>query len=386
MKNTAAKFPALFLALLGTFSSGVARAQNQTAAPPPASASAPSPDEVIPELTVNGKVYQDVRVNEITPTSIVIFYRGGIASIALADLPPDLQQRFGYNPGQAAAELARQKADADARRAHEESSPLAGEGSPDAADRILESFGQPPKVFEEVNMRPRFELLGIDAKNQGARPSCAVFAVVSALEYQQSPPDGPAPSLSEEYLIWATLKTLGQAGIRLPKTDVPGFDVGFSLVEVIQALRAYGIALESELPYHVTADNPVIYEPNADVIASAKLRSPVNGYIITGREPAMQIANLVQALNQGVPVIVGLKWPSDAAVNNTGVLDNQTDMDKGAHAVVIVGYRTSTGRIEDAQFLFKNSYGVQWGDHGYGIATYNYLMKNLEMAMFMDVR
>jgi hypothetical protein len=378
MKSTAAKSLALFLALLGTFSV-VVRAQNQ-AAPPPAD------PNYIPELRVGSKVYENVHVREVTPTSIVILYRGGLGSVALADLPPDLQQRFGYDPDKAAAVIARDKADAESLRAHEAGSPLAGEGSLDAADRILQSFGQPPKIFQEVNMRPRFEQLGIGAENQGARPSCAVFAVVTALEYQQSPANGPAPQLSEEYLIWGTLKTLGQAGIRLPKTDVPGFDVGFSLVEVTQALRAYGIALESELPYHVSSANPVIYEPGDDIIASAKLRSPVNGYVITGRQPAMQIANIINTLNQGVPVIIGLKWPNDAAVNKTGVLDTQTDLAPNDHAVVLVGYRTSTGRIEDTQFLFKNSYGAQWGDHGYGIATYNYLLKNLAIAMFMDVR
>jgi hypothetical protein len=389
--KTAAPFRLFsMLALLGALM-GPAFAQNQTApaspaAPPSAASDDPDAPILIPELKAAGKTYENVRVREVTPTSVIIQYHGGMASVALADLPPDLQQRFGYEPAKAAVETARLKTEAESRRAHESLSPLAGEGSMYAADRILQNFGAPPKIFQEVNMRPRFEQLGIDAKNQGARPSCAVFAVVSALEFQQAPPTGPAPRLSEEYLIWATLKTLGKAGVRMPKTETPGFDIGFSLVEVTQALRTYGIALESEQPYHLTVDNPRILEPDPSIIDSAKLRCPVNGYLIPGREPASEIGNMIQVLNQGVPVIAGLKWPAEAAVNKTGVLDAQPGQDKDLHAIMFVGYRSPTGRLEDTQFLFKNSYGNQWGDAGYGLASYHYLEKNLQVAMFMDVR
>jgi hypothetical protein len=386
MKSATAKS---FILVFAAFVTGLAVCAQDPAAPaPPATLAPDSPDElpIIPELHAAGKVYQNVHVREITPTSIIIFYPGGLTSIALADLPPEWQQRFGYDPAKAAAVVAAEQAEAAARIAHEAGSPLAGlDDSANAADRILQNFGKPPKIFQEVNMRPRFEMLGIGADNQGARPSCAVFAIVSALEYQRSPPDGPAPQLSEEYLIWATLKTLGQAGVRLPKKDMPGFDVGFSLIEVAQAVRAYGIALESELPYHLTAATPTIYEPSEEIIDAARLRSPVEGYIITGRDPAMQISNIIQALDQGVPVIVGLKWPADAAVNKTGVLDTQTNLNKDLHAVLFVGYRSSSNRLEDTQFLFKNSYGVQWGDKGYGLVSYAYLQKNLSMATFMDV-
>jgi len=44
-------------------------------------------------------------------------------------------------------------------------------------------------------------------------------------------------------------------------------------------------------------------------------------------------------------------------------------MADGGHAVTLVGYKSATGRIEDAVFIFKNSYGVDWGQGGYGTAT-----------------
>ncbi len=348
-------------------------------APPPFPA-------VIPEVQVGANVYYDVRILQVTPVSVVLGHRDGITSVPLADLPPDLQKRFGYDPAKAAAEEAQRQAENTAHQV--QANAAAGDKGPPTltAQEILQRFGQPPKIFGEVNMQPRFDQLGIDVKSQGARPSCAVFALVGALEYQRSPPAGPAPEYSEEYLIWATLKTLGKVGLAVPQGDSETLDIGFSLNEVAEALRAYGIALAEELPYHFTLTDPHVIEPATDVIERAKKRSPVDGFYITGRGPQMQIANIVQVLNAGVPVIAGMKWPEQKNFADNAELDGQPGLEKSAHAVLLVGYLTKTGKIEDAQFLFKNSFGEKWGTHGYGVATYKYLAGNLESALFLDAR
>ncbi len=358
----------------------MARGQSTAA---PATAAAPA---VIAELHAGKEVYYNARVVNVTPVTVVIAHRDGIASVPLADLPPELQKQLGYDPARAAAEEARRVAANDARKI--QASEVPGDKRPPQlnAQQILERFGTPPKIYAEVNMQPRFEHLGISAKSQGARPSCSVFALVSALEYQSAPPDGPAPDYSEEYLIWATLKALGKIGVAVPKGESETLDIGFALPEVVQALRGYGIALSDDLPYHFKLADPRVIEPSPDVIERAKKRTPANGYYIMGREPAAQIANLIQVLDAGVPVIAGVKWPEQKTFADNALLDAQPAGDNSGHAILLVGYRTKTGKIEDAEFLFKNSYGERWGDHGYGIATYKYLLKNLEDALFLDVR
>ena len=363
-------------------------------APAPAAASAPTAaapgsstgSAVISEVQVGQMVYHEVRVLQVTPVSVVLAHRDGITSVALADLPPDWQKRFGYDPAKAAQEAAARQAINNAHKVQANVAP--GDKGPPmlTAQEILQRFGTPPKIFAEVNLQPRFDLLGIGVKNQGSRPSCAVFALVSALEYQRSPPAGPAPEYSEEYMIWATLKTLGKVGMAVPKGEAENLDIGFSLNEVAEALRAYGIALGGELPYQFNLKNPHVLEPATDVIERAKKRSPVNGFYITGREPKAQIANMVQVLNAGVPVITGVKWPDQKKFGDSATLDEQTGEEKSGHAVLVVGYLTKTGKIEDAQFLFKNSFGEKWGDHGYGVATYKYLLGNLQTALFLDAR
>jgi hypothetical protein len=54
-------------------------------------------------LTVDGVTYSNVTFGTATPLSVSIRHRTGIASVPLAKLPPDLQQRLGYDPQKAAA-------------------------------------------------------------------------------------------------------------------------------------------------------------------------------------------------------------------------------------------------------------------------------------------
>ncbi len=364
-------------------------AWGQAAAPVAASgatATTAANSTIIPELHIGANVYYNARVLQQTPLTVVFAHRDGIVSVAMADLPPDLQKRFNYDPAKASAEAAKLQAADDARKIA--ANAAAGDKGPPilTAQEILQRFGTPPKIFKEVNMQPRFDQLGIGVKNQGSRPSCAVFALVSALEYQRAPIGGPAPEFSEEYLIWATLKTLGKLSLAVPQNPSETLDIGFSLNEVAEALRAYGIALAGELPYHFVMTDPHVLEPPADVIERAKKRSPVDGFYITGREPKAEIPNIIQVLNAGVPVIAGIKWPEQKKFGDNAQLDAQPGLDKNFHAILLVGYMTQTGKIEDAQFLFKNSYGEKWGDRGYGTASYKYLVANLQAALFLDAR
>jgi hypothetical protein len=54
-------------------------------------------------ITVDGITYSNVAWRTATPASVTIFHATGVASIPLEKLPPELQQRFGYDPQRAAA-------------------------------------------------------------------------------------------------------------------------------------------------------------------------------------------------------------------------------------------------------------------------------------------
>jgi hypothetical protein len=61
-------------------------------------------------ITVDGVTYSNVTWRTVTPATVSIFHQTGVASIPLEKLPPELQQRFGYDPRRAAAYQAQESA------------------------------------------------------------------------------------------------------------------------------------------------------------------------------------------------------------------------------------------------------------------------------------
>ena len=346
-------------------------------------------------LQVGKTTYQRVLVRSVNARTLMISHSGGLASIRLRDLPPDLQAAFGYKPE---AEAALDAADAEAvqRKAKETASRPATAaakhpGGNSSFDSLMQQFGQPPEIRPAVDLRPKFAELGLNVKNQGPRPSCAVFAIVSALEYQNAQLSGAAERFSEEYLVWATCKTLH----RLPRTAPAGEgaeadnsesldadDEGFSLEDVVTALRAYGIPLQSSLPYSFA--KTMSADPPANVIDEARNRRRVSVYALPGHDQATRIANLIQALDAGVTVAVGMQWPAWRTIR-TGYLSAQKPAGGAGHAVAVVGYENKTGAIADTVFIFKNSWGVKWGAGGYGYVTYGYLNLNMGNTALLEI-
>jgi hypothetical protein len=66
--------------------------------------------------TADGRAYPDVTVIKSEPDAVTILYRDGGALVPLAQLSPDLQRRFNYNPDRA-AKAAAARAQADAKSA-----------------------------------------------------------------------------------------------------------------------------------------------------------------------------------------------------------------------------------------------------------------------------
>jgi len=336
-----------------------------------------------PVLQVGATTYHDVRVRSVTVRSLVITHRDGLGSIRLRDLSPDLQKAFGYSPEtEATADAAAAKAPPPAL-VRKPSAPK--RPAPSKFDTLFRQFSQPPEIRPEVDLRPRFTELGLYAKNQGRRPSCAVFAVVSALEFQNAELLGHPEKLSEEYLIWASRKILGRdrpadANSTAPSTGDE--DEGFALGEVVAALRTYGIPLEDSMPDTLGKKMQDIAEPSPALIEEARRHCHVAVYPVPQTD---LIANLVQSLNAGVPVVIGVKWPHYAA-SQAGYLSRQQPMLGSGHAVTLVGYHSPTQSLDDVVFLFKNSWGVQWGAAGFGQATTEYLKANLTSAVILEVQ
>lgn len=364
------------------------------AEPPPAVLLRPG-DHLERLETRGGRVLEDLVVRSVTVRTLVVSYRGGIASIPLKDLGAELQQRAGYDPvlaQRAEAELDRVQADFKVRQAESRARMKALREKRELAryERIIQSFGSDPELKPELDLRPLFAELELGVKSQGRRPSCSVYAVVGAIEFLNAQQGGRAEKFSEEYLIWATMRTVRRKPVEIVDSgiefeDVRRLDAGFALEEVVQALRGYGIPLLSVMPNLPGRSMSAIPDPSPEVVAEARQRKRVSVGGIPGRDPRTVMSNLVHALNQGVPLPIGLRWPADRHLYRSGFLSEQRPVQGYAHAVTLVGYRCPTGRLEDIVFIFRNSYGADWGAGGYGQVSYRYLERNLLSAVLLEV-
>lgn len=346
---------------------------------------------MIGKLEAGDTTYYRVVVQKVEPDAIFIRHQTGIAKVPLADLSPNWQRRFRYDPEKAKAWQAYQEARKQAARekagqAKATVKPATTATAASLADQVLPLFATAPAVAERMDLRPQYRELGLYAKNQGRRPSCAVFSVVSALEYQQARNTGQAEKLSEEYLIWATRKSLGLEQATPDNEDnlTGDADLGFTLTEVVQALRTYGIAAATDMPNTFGKRMAEIEGPDDALVADARARRQVHAYQVTGRSNDIRLARIVHLLNEQVPVVVGMAWPHYRTIARSPLISKQKPRPGAGHAVTLVGYKSETGKLEDAKFQFKNSWGPQWGNGGYGWITYDYLKQYLHSAVFLD--
>ena len=63
------------------------------------------------DWTVNGRDYHNVKVGQVDPDRVHITYDGGLGTVMLSDLTPELQKRFNYDPAQAKATTRQRDAD-----------------------------------------------------------------------------------------------------------------------------------------------------------------------------------------------------------------------------------------------------------------------------------
>lgn len=352
----------------------------------------------IQEMDTGRQVYRDVTIRAMNARTVTIQHPGGMVSLLLRDLPVALRARLGYDPrAEAAADLKfeRERAHAEALRAAEEDRARTERSGAlqRRYEQLMQDFTGPAVPRAEVDLRPRFAELSLGVKNQGRRPSCAIFAITGAFEYLNAEIAGKAERLSEEYLLWATLSVARKpaAGERdLAPSDVPDEadplhgDTGFSLEEVALGLRTFGIPPASSMPNTFGKALREIPAPSPAVIEEARGRRQVAVHRLPGRDTASVLQRVVQVLNAGIPVPIGVRWPHYATLRRAYLSEQQT-VQGYSHAVTIVGYRCPTGKIEDCVFIFRNSYGNQWGQAGYGNATWSYLHRNLLIAILLEV-
>lgn len=351
--------------------------------------------EVFENVETAAGSIQDATVIASTASTVTFRHAGGLVQLPLRSLSTELQAQLGYDPEKALAherEIAvavelqrvlsmhRAKLELEARMRRRSSPPL---------NRVLGHLGQPARIGW-ADLRTDFNSLNLGAQNQGQRPSCAVYAVVGALEYEHSKTVGRVEKFSEDYLIWATRQVSGrrvQQGQSGADTALARLfdDIGFTLDEVLAGLRAYGVPTAAEMPNSNGRRMSQIEEPNQSLIANALGNRRIAYTELSGATMELRVDSIIHALNEGVPVVAGFFWPARAD-NRMGAISARDRPTRFLHAVTIVGYTSENASRDSVRFTFRNSWGRSWGDDGYGTIDIGYLQRSLAAAVILQVQ
>ena len=195
--------------------------------------------------------------------------------------------------------------------------------------------------------------------DQGALGSCTANALAGAYEYDASLMTGHVFVPSRLFIYYNERK----------REDTVDQDSGACLRDGVQSLAQQGVCAESEWPYDTAKfeDRPPesCYAAAEEHMLVAYRRLP----------SALDVVNGVRhALIRGYPVVFGVQVYRGFMDAPGGRVPMPDDDDPtaclGGHAILAVGYDDGKSEI-----VFRNSWGVGWGDVGYGSLTYEYVRK-----------
>ncbi len=216
----------------------------------------------------------------------------------------------------------------------------------------------------KVDLSAEFEKLALPPRAQGNRDVCSLFAVTGLVnfEYAHSQPASHT-RLSEEFLIWAAQKATGKTG------DQAMF------YEAVCGLNRLGICADRLMPYANTVD--AHRKPSAQAVADAHKLSErwnvvwIKRWNLTNPLTDQQIHEIKQALANHHPVACGMRWPKHEKGHQLLKVLPANEVEDG-HSILLTGYVEDPHQNGGGKFLFRNSWGPDWGDHGYGEMSFAY--------------
>jgi len=203
-------------------------------------------------------------------------------------------------------------------------------------------------------------------EDQGSLGSCTANAGVGLIEYYERRAFGEHLDASRLFLYKVTRKLLHWTG-----------DTGAWLRTTMKAMVLFGIPPEEFYPYDISKFDD---EPGAFCYAFAQNYQTIKYFKIDkmGVSSTRLLERLKNFLAAGYPAMFGFTVYNFGNENGEFEFPGPNDTVQGGHAVVAVGYddNRKIGKNKGA-IKIRNSWGVNWGEGGYGWLPYAYIEAGL---------
>lgn len=197
-------------------------------------------------------------------------------------------------------------------------------------------------------------------QDQGTRSTCLAFTITAAHEMVRKLQSEIVEDLSEEVLYWRCKQIDGDN------------EPGSAFPSARNALRNLGQPCEDVWPYDMNRDDTdPSYAPSPEVLDNAIF------YKAPMRRIKANIRNIRYCLAKGYAVALGIlisRGFFEPIEGHITMPDHDKEFMEG-HAVLVVGY-DDNANLRKGFLTLRNSWGVDWGDEGYGYLPYTYIEHN----------
>jgi C1A family cysteine protease len=196
--------------------------------------------------------------------------------------------------------------------------------------------------------------------NQDQVGACTGFSIVGAVEYDENKQREHFIKLSELFVYFNERDFEGDIGE----------DGGAQIRDGIKLIAKFGVCQEALWPFDETKwkNRPTM----------EAFQDGLNHRALSYKRVAVTQSDFEHALASGFPIVMGItvfeSFESDEVARSGMVpMPNQeTEQCMGGHAVLAVGYDRIKRLVK-----VRNSWGPDWGDHGYFYLPYDFVFGGL---------
>jgi len=226
----------------------------------------------------------------------------------------------------------------------------------------------PPESYDLTNEQS-------EVRSQGKEGACTGFSALGAKEWQESQDYGIFVPLSPRFAYEEAKKLYWGKNARKKE--------GADLRSIVKVLTKLGICEEKFWPYE--AGNPETMGNITETYQSA------SEFKIKSYARITNLEDLKRSLVKFGPCLIGwLVYKGIKKAKENGVVPTPNMAwpsnwrPLGGHATVAVGFDDNMKALGKKGYIkFKNSWGIGWGEEGYGYLSYDYIKDHMLDAFSM---